>query len=73
MLSCEDPDAPGGTVVHWLLTGIDLAVTDVAEGAEVLSGTAAATTRTAASSGCTASTSASAGTRMPTPDRSAKR
>jgi Raf kinase inhibitor-like YbhB/YbcL family protein len=41
VLICEDPDAPDGTFVHWLVTGIDPAVTGVAEGAEVPSGTAA--------------------------------
>lgn len=31
-LVCEDPDAPGGTFLHWLLTGIDPATTAIGEG-----------------------------------------
>jgi Raf kinase inhibitor-like YbhB/YbcL family protein len=31
-LVCEDPDAPGGTFTHWMLTGIDPSTTGVAEG-----------------------------------------
>lgn len=31
-LLCEDPDAPGGTFLHWLVTGIDASVRSVAEG-----------------------------------------
>lgn len=31
-LLCEDPDAPGGTFLHWLLTGIDPSVRSLAEG-----------------------------------------
>ncbi len=32
VLLCEDPDAPGGTFLHWLVTGIDPASTGVREG-----------------------------------------
>jgi Raf kinase inhibitor-like YbhB/YbcL family protein len=32
VLLCEDPDAPSGTFLHWLVTGIDTATTGVAEG-----------------------------------------
>ncbi|GAA3368000.1 YbhB/YbcL family Raf kinase inhibitor-like protein [Streptomyces sannanensis] len=32
VLLCEDPDAPGGTFLHWLVTGIDPASSGVAEG-----------------------------------------
>lgn len=32
-LVCEDPDAPAGTFVHWLVTGIDPHSTGVDEGA----------------------------------------
>lgn len=32
VLLCEDPDAPSGTFLHWLVTGIDLTATGVAEG-----------------------------------------
>ncbi|HZU80533.1 MAG TPA: YbhB/YbcL family Raf kinase inhibitor-like protein [Acidimicrobiales bacterium] len=39
-LVCEDPDAPGGTFLHWLVTGIDPDVTAVPEGAEPPGGTA---------------------------------
>ncbi|WP_243744976.1 YbhB/YbcL family Raf kinase inhibitor-like protein [Streptomyces hainanensis] len=31
-LLCEDPDAPSGTFVHWLVTGIDAGSRGVAEG-----------------------------------------
>lgn len=31
-LLCEDLDAPGGTFVHWVLAGIDPALTGLAEG-----------------------------------------
>ncbi len=31
-LLCEDPDAPGGTFLHWLVTGIDASVRSVGEG-----------------------------------------
>jgi Raf kinase inhibitor-like YbhB/YbcL family protein len=31
-LLCEDPDAPGGAFTHWVLTGIEPSVTEVAEG-----------------------------------------
>lgn len=31
-LIMEDPDAPGGTFVHWVLWGIDAAVTSLPEG-----------------------------------------
>lgn len=31
VLICEDPDAPIGTFVHWVLTGIPLASTGIAE------------------------------------------
>lgn len=29
---CEDPDAPGGTFVHWVLTGLDPAARGLGEG-----------------------------------------
>ena len=29
---CEDPDAPGGTFVHWVLAGLDPSTTGLAEG-----------------------------------------
>jgi Raf kinase inhibitor-like YbhB/YbcL family protein len=29
---CEDPDAPGGTFLHWLVTDIDPSLTRIAEG-----------------------------------------
>ncbi len=29
---CEDPDAPGGTFVHWILSGIDPGRTELGEG-----------------------------------------
>jgi Raf kinase inhibitor-like YbhB/YbcL family protein len=32
LLLCEDPDAPSGTFLHWLVTGIDPATRSVAEG-----------------------------------------
>lgn len=32
VLLCEDPDAPGGTFTHWVVTGIDPRSTGVAEG-----------------------------------------
>ncbi|WP_138896856.1 YbhB/YbcL family Raf kinase inhibitor-like protein [Streptomyces chryseus] len=32
LLLCEDPDAPSGTFVHWIVTGIDPASGGVAEG-----------------------------------------
>ncbi|MBW3578222.1 MAG: YbhB/YbcL family Raf kinase inhibitor-like protein [Actinobacteria bacterium] len=32
-LSCEDPDAPGGTFVHWMMAGIDSASTGLDENA----------------------------------------
>jgi Raf kinase inhibitor-like YbhB/YbcL family protein len=32
VLVCEDPDAPNGTFLHWLVTGIDPATDGVAEG-----------------------------------------
>ena len=32
VLLCEDPDAPGGTFLHWLVTGIDPSVRSLAEG-----------------------------------------
>ncbi|MFE2755714.1 YbhB/YbcL family Raf kinase inhibitor-like protein [Actinosynnema sp. NPDC059335] len=32
-LVCEDPDAPGGTFAHWVVTGIPADVTSVEEGA----------------------------------------
>ncbi len=32
VLLCEDPDAPGGTFLHWLVTGIDPASTGIGEG-----------------------------------------
>lgn len=31
-LLCEDPDAPGGTFVHWLVTGIPPSTTSLAQG-----------------------------------------
>ncbi|MEV7521362.1 YbhB/YbcL family Raf kinase inhibitor-like protein [Streptomyces sp. NPDC091371] len=33
VLVCEDPDAPGGTFLHWLVTGIDPGSSGAAEGA----------------------------------------
>ena len=33
-LLCEDADAPGGTFVHWLVTGIDPGTTSIEEGRE---------------------------------------
>ena len=32
VLLCEDPDAPGGTFVHWVLAGLDPSLTGLAEG-----------------------------------------
>lgn len=32
LLLCEDPDAPSGTFLHWLVTGVDADSTGVAEG-----------------------------------------
>ena|ERR671931_1543880 len=32
LLLCEDPDAPRGTFLHWLVTGIDPAARGVGEG-----------------------------------------
>ncbi|MEU6068875.1 MULTISPECIES: YbhB/YbcL family Raf kinase inhibitor-like protein [Streptomyces] len=32
VLLCEDPDAPSGTFLHWLVTGIDPGSTGTAEG-----------------------------------------
>jgi Raf kinase inhibitor-like YbhB/YbcL family protein len=32
LLLCEDPDAPSGNWLHWLVTGIDPAVTGTGEG-----------------------------------------
>lgn len=32
VLLCEDPDAPGGTFVHWVLTGLEPSRTALAEG-----------------------------------------
>src|SRR5919197_1211269 len=32
VLLCEDPDAPSGTFLHWLVTGIDPASAGAAEG-----------------------------------------
>jgi Raf kinase inhibitor-like YbhB/YbcL family protein len=31
-LTCEDPDAPGGTFVHWVVWGIDPSLGEVEEG-----------------------------------------
>jgi hypothetical protein len=31
LLMCEDPDAPSGTFLHWLVTGIEPTATRVAE------------------------------------------
>ena len=31
-LLCEDPDAPGGTFVHWVLAGVDPSLSGLAEG-----------------------------------------
>ena len=33
VLICEDPDAPGGTFVHWILWGIPPGTAGLAEGA----------------------------------------
>jgi Raf kinase inhibitor-like YbhB/YbcL family protein len=32
LLLCEDPDAPAGSFLHWLVTGIDPGLNGVAEG-----------------------------------------
>jgi Raf kinase inhibitor-like YbhB/YbcL family protein len=32
LLLCEDPDAPAGSFLHWLVTGIDPSTNGVAEG-----------------------------------------
>ena len=32
VLVCEDPDAPGGTFVHWVLAGLTPSLTGLAEG-----------------------------------------
>lgn len=32
VLTCEDPDAPGGTFTHWIVSGIDPSTPGVAEG-----------------------------------------
>jgi len=32
LLLCEDPDAPSGTFLHWLVAGIDPGATGVGEG-----------------------------------------
>jgi Raf kinase inhibitor-like YbhB/YbcL family protein len=40
VLLCEDPDAPSGTFVHWVVTGIDPGATGVAEGGTPQGGTA---------------------------------
>ncbi len=32
VLLCEDPDAPGGTFVHWVVAGLDPTLTGLAEG-----------------------------------------
>ena len=31
-LLCEDPDAPGGTFVHWVVAGVDPSLSGLAEG-----------------------------------------
>lgn len=31
-LICEDPDAPGGTFVHWVISGLDPSCASLAEG-----------------------------------------
>jgi Raf kinase inhibitor-like YbhB/YbcL family protein len=41
VLVCEDPDAPAGTFLHWLLTGIDPRSGGAAAGRERASGTLA--------------------------------
>lgn len=38
VLMCEDPDAPRGTFLHWLVTGIDPHAPGVPEGATPLDG-----------------------------------
>ncbi|RKN39534.1 YbhB/YbcL family Raf kinase inhibitor-like protein [Streptomyces hoynatensis] len=40
VLMCEDPDAPSGTFLHWLVTGIDPASRGVAAGDTPPGGTA---------------------------------
>jgi hypothetical protein len=40
VLMCSDPDAPGGTFLHWLVTGIDPASAGVDEGRTPLGGRA---------------------------------
>ncbi len=40
VLLCEDPDAPGGTFLHWLVTGIDPASRGVEAGRTPPGGTA---------------------------------
>jgi len=40
VLLCEDPDAPTGTFLHWLVTGIDPASTGVQTGETPKGGTA---------------------------------
>ncbi|MGK5531600.1 YbhB/YbcL family Raf kinase inhibitor-like protein [Streptomyces sp. URMC 129] len=39
VLLCEDPDAPSGTFLHWLVTGIDPETEGVADGAPPPGGT----------------------------------
>ncbi|WP_031075082.1 YbhB/YbcL family Raf kinase inhibitor-like protein [Streptomyces sp. NRRL S-118] len=39
VLACEDPDAPNGTFLHWLVTGIDPASDGVEEGRTPSGGT----------------------------------
>ncbi|MBO8196663.1 YbhB/YbcL family Raf kinase inhibitor-like protein [Streptomyces oryzae] len=39
LLLCEDPDAPSGTFVHWLVTGIDPDARSVEPGETPLGGT----------------------------------
>jgi len=39
LLMCVDPDAPRGTFLHWLVTGIDPSCTSVAEGETPKGGT----------------------------------
>ncbi|UNZ19097.1 YbhB/YbcL family Raf kinase inhibitor-like protein [Streptomyces sp. 891-h] len=39
LLLCEDPDAPSGTFVHWLVTGIDPGARSVETGATPEGGT----------------------------------
>ena len=35
VLLCEDPDAPSGTFLHWLVTGIDPSADGIGEGEKV--------------------------------------